>query len=219
MYPSRTISAVILFIVLIALFVLIFGSYVDIKIYKNIYVEHGKRIALLNAIGESSDLIMKDCNGQPKKLIFLENKLDEVEKDKELSCCYCYNYDYLLEIRDLRKNNKWEIGFDDLDYFFKKGKFCNVISKKKYLGSSSIPLVIFNGTDYNPGVGILTLGQTPLSNIAYGISIQCLKNEDSEFETHIYGIDSINILEHGDNKEICIKYMKDKSEKVFCKKK
>jgi len=214
----KPLGAMAVLTISVILILYVFVSYFDVKIFKNVYVEHGKRIALLNAIGESSYLIEKDSNDQPKKLIFLSEKLDNMDKNKELSCCYYYDYDYFLEIRDFKNKNKWEIGFDDLDYFLKKGKECEMVSKKKYIGASSIPAIIFDENNYNPGVAIIKLGQTPLSNIAYSISLQCSKYSDYELKTKVYGIKSIDIFDYEDNKEVCIKYEKDSIEKEFCKK-
>lgn len=206
----------ILVIVVLVLYVYFFTTYIDVKIFKISYIEHGKRIALLNAIAESSDMVMKDSNDQPKKIIFLKDKLNLIEKNKELDCCYYYDYDQFLEIIEFRENNKWKIGFDNLDYLFKKGKECKAVNKQKYIGSSSIPIVVFDGVNYNPGVAIIKLSQTPLSNIAYTISVNCMKDEDSESEIRIYGVSSLQVSEDDDGKEICVKYVGN-SEK-FCKK-
>jgi len=208
--------AIVVIDITLVIIIYIFGTYFDIKIQEEKYSEHGKSIALLNAIGESSNLIMKDSNGQPKKLIFEKDKLDRIEKDKELSCCYYYDYDYLLTIKDFRENNEWNIGFDDLDYFLRKGKKCNVINNEKYLLAPMIPVVIFNGTDYNPGSAILTESKTPLSNIAYTIALVCSTNT-KEKTTYVYSIDSIEITDYGEKKNICIKYgSKKRCKEIDC---
>lgn len=199
------ISFAVLFISLIT------GRYLDIKIEKEKYQEYGKAINLLHAIATSSDIVVKDSNNQPMKIILDRQKIiDASTKNEELECCNYYDYNYFLEITDFRTGESWVIGSpsSDLNKFFKNGKKCEVISKDKELAAYSIPITIYNGTNINPGMMKVRLIKTPLSNIAYYSAIACMKeNYETTFNVYNLTKDSsgIKVSRNDSNEyEICI---------------
>jgi len=215
------VGAIVLGLALAVILYLI-GNYVNVTLYKNFYVNHGKRIALLNAIGGSADFVLKDSLGQPQKIILDKSKLEN--SAEELDGFYYYDYDYKLEIKEkehLETIQTWKIGFDDLEYFSNFEEKCAGIGKGANIETSSLPVVIFDGEKYNHGIMSITTTKTPLSNIASVFSITCsdLVDVETNRSGYIYSIDGIEIENLENNlKRICIVYEKNSKEERMCKK-
>lgn len=208
----------------IAVFFMIFavGNYLDFNLERWNYEEYGKGINLLHAISMQSSLVSRVEN-VPMKSILEYDELERMnDKNQELECCYYYDYDYSLDIQDLRiPDNKWKIGFskDELEYIFQERIRCT--GEGKPITMFSLPAVINYGDDKNPGMMNMELFKTPVSDIAYHISVACSK-EDFEKNFYVYLMDNpyqdISITNDGDEYTVCTTTEGTTGNYMMCKK-
>ena len=180
----------------IMLFLFFTGEYIDIKIVKEDYEEYGKAVDLMHAIATSSDIIAKNSDGLKLKLVLDKNALlAEESKKREIDGYYYLSYDYSLKIDDFKTGETWLLGFPEetLNNFIKNERKC-IEKDERILASKSIPVIIKNDISKNSGQLKIKLTKTPLSQLAYYISLSCMMpgSESDKFQKIIlaYGLDS-----------------------------
>ncbi len=210
---GELIGALVTLSVVILIFGFLTGDIVKFKNEKEVYEEVGKAINILNVIATSSDLVVKDTNNQPEKAVISKEKLIEIrDSKKELDCCSYIEYDYSLQVKNLKTEESFDIGFPavSIKNFFEQGKKCKQIPGEKFLRTYSIPVVIADGNNERyPAEMKINLVKTPLSNIANNLAIACSKNKYSN-DISIYELmqtsDGIKIekISSTNNYKICI---------------
>ncbi len=200
----------------IMLFLFFTGQYIDIKIVKEDYEEYGKAVDLMHAIATSSDIVAKNSDDQKLKLVLDKNALlTEESKKREIDGYYYLNYDYSLKIDDFKTGEMWFLGFPEeaLNNFIKKEKKC-IEKDERILASKSIPVIIKNVDSKNSGQLKMKLTRTPLSQLAYYISLSCMmpSSESDKFQKTVlaYGLDSsqdnVKITKLDEkNYDVCVK--------------
>ncbi len=205
-------------IVSITLFLVFFftGRYVDINIAKEQYIEYSKAIDLMHAITTSSSIVEKNHQGENLKIILNKDKImieQNIYPKRELKGFSYLDYDYSLEIEDLQTKEVWNLGFPkkEIENFVNREKKCQ--ENENVLASKSIPVVIKNGDNKNPGLIRMILAKTPISELAYQISALCALPNFVNMGSKgviVYGLqnskDNINIIKISDDQyDLCVK--------------
>jgi len=210
----KFLKAAIIIGVTLAIILFLLGEVFDVSLHRGYYEEHGKRIGLLNMVAASSSLLVKDSDGLPQKLLFSKAELDASigGGDGIMETFSFLDYDYSLKITDGYSN--WELGFDrdELKELFDRGKDCGRIRTNKKVGKSTILIAVSGGEEIVPGRANVMLVETPLSDIAYQLSVACTSDK-FEKEIRFYGLKTCEGVVGGcgimitDNKpkyEICV---------------
>jgi len=210
----KFLKAAIIIGVTLAIILFLLGEVFDVRLHKGYYEEHGKRIGLLNMVAASSSLLVKDSDGLPQKLIFSKAELDATvgNEDEIMETFSFLDYDYSLKITAERDN--WQLGFnrEELKELFNRGKDCGRIPTNKNYGKSTILIAVDKGEEIVPGEANVMLIETPLSDIAYQLSVACVSDKFKK-EIRFYGLKTCEGVVGGcgimitDNKpkyEICV---------------
>jgi len=219
-----------------AVILLMIGKWLDISGLRYKMDTQRNALNLLQLIVSSSPIVQEDPSGEPKKLILDKDKLEKYEiidlygepnsppypyvdplRDEWLSCCDFLSYDQKLTITDLVTNEVWAIG----DISIKTESKCY---PKRTIGYTDMPVVIFNGTNYNHGVANLTLQKTPLSEFSFWLSQAFIRASwdgywgmvnESYNVTIPLDTDNIELVEIRDDR-VCMK-LRPPTSKITCK--
>ena len=202
----------------VAIIFLFFGKFVDVKVMKFELEEAREALNLLQTISTSSDLLVKDSNKQPIKLMFDKKILDEYNSKSpnegifyEEKCCNAIEYDYNLEFTDLKTDDKWSYG----NLKFDLSSECYSVVSLNQKVKTQMPVNICEDGKCDFATASIELARTPLSELAFWISQVCLRQE-SVIKTIPFDQNSVKGIKiDTDKKEVCVSL---NTGDVICKK-
>lgn len=210
------------------------GHFIDLAIERQAADVPRAAINLLNSISSSSKLLVTDARNFPTKNSFDVAKLLNPPKS---NCCDSLQYDYLLKITNLEKNEN-----DDLRNFYisniqsnpqtplktDENKFldfgrlsqCYPGSRQMLTASAERFVNVCEGSNCDLGVASIEIAETPLSQVAFWITRAC--NEQQNFVKKILidkndiRFSSIVIDTDPEKNQVCVR--RSGSEVEICKK-
>jgi hypothetical protein len=163
---------------------------------------------LIQVIVTNSPLVEKDPSGEPMKLILNATQLDVYESKagtgtRALSserkiwekCCDFLDFDYNLTVHDLVSSKDWNIA----NLIFDRTSKCY---PSRIMGVGDVPVVIDENGEKNPGVAVVTMMRTPLSDLSFWLSQAFLRASWGDYWTVFSSEESYTVTVPLDPKDI-----------------
>lgn len=175
--PSTLLLLLILFAAGTAVMLIIMGKWLDLTGYRYKIETQRNAMNLAQLIVTNSPVVKID-NGQPNKLILDADKLDEYEKYAKIgwspndmtpertnweNCCDFLDSDHNFTVHDVVTGKNWTMG----NLVFNTNSNCY---SERVVGFADLPVVISKDGDNHPGVAVVELMETPLSDLSFWLS-------------------------------------------------
>jgi len=173
--PTTLLLLVILFAAGTAVMLIIMGKWLDLTGYRYKMETQRNAMNLIQLIVSNSPVV-KIVADQPDKLILDADKLDEhvanagigtetpsYQRGRWEGCCDFLDFDHNFTVHDIEIGKNWTIG----NLVFKTESECY---PRRVHGFADLPVVVSHDGDNHPGVAVVRLTRTPLSDLSFWLS-------------------------------------------------
>jgi len=180
------------YIIILAMFAIGAGSifiimvkWLDLTGFKYELITQRNAMDLSQLIVSNSPLVKQDSSGEPIKLVLDVNKLNDYEthagigiehitpdseREKWEKCCDFLDFDYRFTVHKFKKENgdvvpdqTWTMS----NLIFDRTSNCYI---PRIMGVGDVPIVIYENGERHPGVAIVEMTKTPLSDLSFWLS-------------------------------------------------
>jgi len=189
-----------LFAIIAAMMIMIMGRWFDLTGTKYNLITQRNAMDLIQLIVTNSPLTERDPSGKPLKLILNATLLDIYESNagtgtRVLSserktwedCCDFLDFDYNLTVHDLVMSKNWTIA----NLIFKRDSECY---PARIMGAGDVPVAIDEDGKRNPGVAVVTMMRTPLSDLSFWLSQAFLRASWGDYWTVFSSEESYTVI-------------------------
>jgi len=198
--------------VVAAFMLMIMGRWFDLTGTKYSLITQRNAMDLVQVIVSNSPLVERDPNGEPIKLVLNATKLDIYENKAGIGtefptkervdwedCCDFLDFDYNLTVYDLVADKNRTIG----NLIFEPDSECY---PSRIMGIGDVPVVVNEDGDKNPGLAVLRMTRTPLSDLSFWLSQAFLRASWAEYWTVFSSEKDYTVLVPLDPEDIeCVK--------------
>ncbi len=173
--PTTLVLLVMLFAAGTAFMLILMGKWLDLTGYRYRMDTQRNAMNLVQLIVSNSPVV-KEGTGQPDKIILNADELDDYVTDANIGtetpsdhrvewedCCDFLEFDHNFTVHDIETGENWTIG----NLVFKVESDCY---PKRVQGFADLPVVVSQDGENHPGIAVVRLMRTPLSDMSFWLS-------------------------------------------------
>jgi len=176
--PVNFIILLAMFAVGAAVLLLMIGRWLDMEGIKYKMETQRNAMNIMQILVSNSPVVKRDSSNVPMKLTLDGEELDryqinagigtevvtpDSERDIWEKCCDFLDFDYSFTVRDLETDEEWTIS----NLIFKQDSVCY---PQRVRGFVDLPVVIYKDGRRDPGVAVVEMIRTPLSELSFRLS-------------------------------------------------